>query len=66
MYVNKILIFVKSGGIKNKGIIDVGMVVNFILILFINNSNGRVFVLKIKLRSSGDIDNIGGRIKSDR
>ncbi|HGH0635417.1 TPA: filamentous hemagglutinin N-terminal domain-containing protein, partial [Yersinia enterocolitica] len=66
MYANKILIFAKSGGIKNKGTIDAGTVANLISTSFINNSNGRVSAPKIKLRSSGDIANVGGRIKSDR
>ncbi|MFM0956838.1 filamentous hemagglutinin N-terminal domain-containing protein [Yersinia enterocolitica] len=66
MYANKILIFAKSGGIKNKGTIDAGTIANLISTSFINNSNGRISAPKIKLRSSGNIDNIGGRIKSDR
>ncbi|WP_392432965.1 filamentous hemagglutinin N-terminal domain-containing protein [Yersinia sp. HM-2024] len=66
MYANKILIFAKNGGIKNKGTIDAGTIAHLISTSFINNSNGRVSAPKIKLRSSGNIDNVGGRIKSDR
>ncbi len=66
MYANKILIFAKSGGIKNKGVIDARTTANLISSSFISNSNGRISAPKIKLRSSGNINNIRGRIKSER
>lgn len=66
MYANKIFIFTKSGGVRNKGVIDARTIAHLISTSFINNSNGRISAPKIKLRSGGNIDNIGGRIKSDR
>ncbi|WP_227726503.1 two-partner secretion domain-containing protein [Yersinia proxima] len=66
MYANKIFIFAKSGGIKNKGVIDAREIANLISTSFINNANGRISAPKIKIRSGGNIDNTRGRIKSDR
>ncbi|MEQ9720162.1 filamentous hemagglutinin N-terminal domain-containing protein [Yersinia alsatica] len=66
MYTNKIFLYANSGGIQNKGIIDAKTVANLVSTSFIKNSSGRIYTPKLKLRSVGDIDNIDGKIKSER
>lgn len=66
MYTNKIFLYANSGGIQNKGMIDAKTVANLVSTSFIKNSSGRIYAPKLKLRSVGDIDNIDGKIKSER
>lgn len=66
MYANKIFIYSKDGGIHNKGIIEAETMADLVSASFIKNNFGKIDSPKIRIRSSGDIDNIGGRIKSRR
>nr|WP_241391001.1 filamentous hemagglutinin N-terminal domain-containing protein [Yersinia frederiksenii]ULG20075.1 heme utilization protein [Yersinia frederiksenii]ULG20168.1 heme utilization protein [Yersinia frederiksenii] len=66
MYANKIFLYANSGGIQNKGMIDADAVAHLASTSFIRNSSGRIYASKLKLRGLGDVDNIDGRIKSER
>lgn len=66
MYANKIFLYSKNGGIQNKGMLEAETVVSLASASFIKNSTGRIYSPKTKLRSSGDIDIVSGKIKSER
>lgn len=66
MYANKIFLYANSGGIQNKGMIEADIVANLVSTSFIKNNGGRIYAPKLKIRSLGDVDNIDGKIKSER
>lgn len=66
MYANKIHIIAKRSGSSNQGEIIADKVVNIDSDAFISNVSGKIESPKIKLKSTGLIDNSKGRIKSER
>ncbi|MBS0056981.1 filamentous hemagglutinin N-terminal domain-containing protein [Yersinia sp. Marseille-Q3913] len=66
MYANKIFIVSKRSGSSNQGEIIADDIVSINSDFFISNVSGKIESHKIKLKSTGLIDNSKGRIKSER